>query len=205
MHLVEKEIGRIESKLSTRGGGMVFTRGGLASSRAAVLEGLVGETRLADKVAGILTRVERELDAAEGKIGDKLRFLDLDNDGVVRCLPGRSFLGEARERTRRAEMGCRPRAQHGPFARPMSCKRGRCARTAAAAAKPDSSPPSPMHPACQISMEELQSALSFLREQMGEEELRHMLQELSKHAGADGGIDVNKLMELAKRDDHKDK
>lgn len=53
-------------------------------------------------------------------------------------------------------------------------------------------------------MEELQSALSFLREQMGEEELRHMLQVLSKHAGADGGIDVNKLMELAKREDHED-
>jgi hypothetical protein len=45
---------------------------------------LVGAKRLEDRVAGILQRVERELDDAETKIGDKLRVLDLDCDGVVR-------------------------------------------------------------------------------------------------------------------------
>lgn len=56
----------------------------------------------------------------------------------------------------------------------------------------------------QISVEELQTALSFLREQVGEEELRHMLQVLSREAGTDGAIDVNKLMEMAKREDDED-
>ncbi|KAL6778434.1 MDM38 [Auxenochlorella protothecoides x Auxenochlorella symbiontica] len=137
MELVEKEIGRLESNLTKRGGGMVFTRGALASSRQAALEGMVGESRLADKVASILGRVEAELDAADAHIGNRLHVLDLDQDGV-------------------------------------------------------------------ISVEELQTALSFLREQVGEEELRHMLQVLSREAGTDGAIDVNKLMEMAKREDDED-
>jgi Ca2+-binding EF-hand superfamily protein len=48
-----------------------------------------------------------------------------------------------------------------------------------------------------ISTQELAGAMGFLREQMGEEELRHLLEMLSVEAGKDGGIDVNKLMELA--------
>lgn len=51
-------------------------------------------------------------------------------------------------------------------------------------------------------MEELQTALSFLREQVGEEELRHMLEVLSREASEDGKIDVNKLMDLARHDDN---
>lgn len=54
----------------------------------------------------------------------------------------------------------------------------------------------------QISVEELQTALSFLREQVGEEELRHMLEVLSREASEDGKIDVNKLMDLARHDDN---
>ncbi|KAL4859684.1 Mitochondrial proton/calcium exchanger protein [Chlorella vulgaris] len=131
MELVGKEIGRLEGQLETRGVGMVFTRGTLEAKRQAQLEHLVGAKRLEDRVAGILQRVERELDDAETKIGDKLRVLDLDCDGVV-------------------------------------------------------------------SVAELSSAMTFLREQMGEEELRNLLQMLSLEAGTDGGgIDVNRLMELA--------
>lgn len=53
-------------------------------------------------------------------------------------------------------------------------------------------------------MEELQTALSFLREQVGEEELRHMLELLCREAGKDGKIDVNKLMDLAHDDNAKE-
>jgi len=49
----------------------------------------------------------------------------------------------------------------------------------------------------QISKEELRSAMTFLREQMGEEELRTMLETLDAEAGTAGGIDVSKLMDLA--------
>lgn len=50
-----------------------------------------------------------------------------------------------------------------------------------------------------ISMEELHTAMTFLRQQMGEEELRTMLEALAEEAGAQGGkgIDVSKLMEMA--------
>ena len=50
---------------------------------AAAAGAAVAQNRLADKVAGILSRVERELDDADTKIGDKLRVLDMDNDGIV--------------------------------------------------------------------------------------------------------------------------
>jgi len=49
----------------------------------------------------------------------------------------------------------------------------------------------------QISQEELRSAMTFLKQQMGEEELRSMLEKLDAAAGTAGGIDVFKLMELA--------
>lgn len=39
--------------------------------------------------------------------------------------------------------------------------------------------------------------MTFLREQMGEEELRTMLETLDAEAGTAGGIDVSKLMDLA--------
>jgi len=53
-----------------------------------------------------------------------------------------------------------------------------------------------------ISMEELHTAMTFLRQQMGEEELRTMLEALNAEAGSvgedgKGGIDVCKLMDLA--------
>jgi hypothetical protein len=83
MDLVEKEIGRLNDQLSTRGVGMVFTRGQLGVERQGAVEEALGQQRLADRVAGILQRVEKELDAADSQIGSRLRVLDQDNDGVV--------------------------------------------------------------------------------------------------------------------------
>lgn len=133
MELVQKEIDRLHSVMGSRSVGMVFTRGHLEVDRAR-LEQALGQKRLEERVTGILKRVEKELDDADTKIGDRLRVLDLDNDGIV-------------------------------------------------------------------SQEELRSAMSFLRQQMGEEDLRSMLEALAAEAPASGaqggGIDVAKLMELA--------
>lgn len=81
MDLVEKEIERLEEGLNKRGGSMIFTKGKLG--RESSPKAIVSETRLADKVASILHRVEADLDAADEHIGDRFRVLDLDNDGVV--------------------------------------------------------------------------------------------------------------------------
>ncbi|GAB4818097.1 hypothetical protein N2152v2_005143 [Parachlorella kessleri] len=145
MELVEKEIDRLEGQLEKRGVSMLFSRGSLQVSRPDKLEEVVAGRRLADRVSGILQRIEKELDDADSKIGDSMRVLDLDNDGI-------------------------------------------------------------------ITTDELQTAMSFLREQLGEEELRHMLETLrAEGEGASGeaagsgygqtrhpeGINVNKLMQLA--------
>lgn len=134
MDLVEKEIERLNSQMGSSGRArMVFTKGHLAVDRER-LEQALGQQRLEERVTGILKRVEKELDDADNKIGDKLRVLDMDNDGI-------------------------------------------------------------------ISMDELHTAMKFLRQQMGEEELRGMLEALSAAAGTGpggaGGIDVCKLMDLA--------
>ena len=51
------------------------------------LKEIVPQKRLADKVSGILSRIEAELDAVDEKIGERMHILDLDNDGLVRhCL-----------------------------------------------------------------------------------------------------------------------
>ena len=131
MDLVEKEIERLNSKIGSNGRArMVFTKGHLAVDRERLEEAL-GQQRLEERVTGILKRVEKELDEADQKIGDKLRVLDMDNDGV-------------------------------------------------------------------ISMEELHTAMKFLRQEMGEEDLRGMLEALAGAAPpGGGGIDVCRLMDLA--------
>ncbi len=48
------------------------------------LKEIVPQKRLADKVSGILSRIEAELDAVDEKIGERMHILDLDNDGLVR-------------------------------------------------------------------------------------------------------------------------
>lgn len=51
------------------------------------LKEIVPQKRLADKVSGILSRIEAELDAVDEKIGERMHILDLDNDGLVsHCL-----------------------------------------------------------------------------------------------------------------------
>lgn len=131
MSLVEKEIHRLEQQLTKRGVSMVFSKGLLGVDRdSASAQSGRGAARLADRVAGILTRVERQLDEADSKIGDRLHVLDQDNDGL-------------------------------------------------------------------ISEEELRTALTFLREQLGEDDLRTMLEMLKAEAGEAGSIDVNKLMDLS--------
>lgn len=129
MELVQKEIDRLNDNLGSSAN-MVFTKGNLAVKHDAALNAALGQKALEERVAGILSRVERELDDADTKIGDRMRLLDLDNDGI-------------------------------------------------------------------ISLEELGTAMSFLKEQMGEDELRTMLERLACEAGANGGIDVGKLMDLA--------
>ena len=47
------------------------------------LKEIVPRKRLADKVSGILSRIEAELDAVDEKIGERMHILDLDNDGLV--------------------------------------------------------------------------------------------------------------------------
>ena len=50
------------------------------------LSEIVPQKRLADKVSGILSRIEAELDAVDEKIGERMHILDLDNDGLVSCV-----------------------------------------------------------------------------------------------------------------------
>ena len=55
------------------------------TDRPKELEELVGQQRLADKVTGILQRIERELDTVDSRIGEAMHVLDVDNDGLVGC------------------------------------------------------------------------------------------------------------------------
>ncbi|KAK9846594.1 hypothetical protein WJX81_007347 [Elliptochloris bilobata] len=132
MQLVRAEIERLNQQLGKRGSvSMVFQKGSLLVERPAELEEVVGQKRLADRVTGILSRIEEELDHVDSRIGEAMHVLDADNDGL-------------------------------------------------------------------ISTEELQTAMGFLREQLGEEELRALLGDLN--AWSDDGaspIPVGKLMELA--------
>lgn len=55
----------------------------LQVERPEQLREIVPQKRLADKVSGILSRIEAELDAVDEKIGERMHILDLDNDGLV--------------------------------------------------------------------------------------------------------------------------
>lgn len=57
----------------------------------------MGQKRLADKVSGILQRIEKELDHVDSKIGEAMHLIDLDNDGMVWPLqPHPLFLNQFR-------------------------------------------------------------------------------------------------------------
>ena len=51
--------------------------------RPAEIQEVIGQKRLADKVSGILERIEKELDSVEHSIGESMHVLDTDNDGMV--------------------------------------------------------------------------------------------------------------------------
>lgn len=51
--------------------------------KPAEVEELLGQKRLADKVSGILQRIEKELDNVDIRIGEAMHVIDLDNDGMV--------------------------------------------------------------------------------------------------------------------------
>ena len=51
--------------------------------RPGELHEVVGHERLEANVQTILQRIERELDAVDTRIGEKMHVLDLDNDGLV--------------------------------------------------------------------------------------------------------------------------
>lgn len=57
----------------------------MQTDRPKELEELVGQQRLADKVTGILQRIEWELDTVDSRIGEAMHVLDVDNDGLVGC------------------------------------------------------------------------------------------------------------------------
>lgn len=114
-----------------------------------------------------------------------MKVLDLDRDGVVRWR-GRAGgnwaeeLGGGAARAR-AVSACCPAAaapsQTKPTPRSPACQ-------ADAPTPTPTTPPPPARPPAQISAGELASAMGFLREQMGEEELRALLETLSVEAGA---------------------
>jgi LETM1 and EF-hand domain-containing protein 1 len=135
MGLVKDEIERLNGEMSTRGSvSMVFHQGGVTVDRPKELQEIVPQKRLADKVSGILTRIEHELDVVDEKIGERMHILDLDNDGL-------------------------------------------------------------------ISREELETAMGFLREQLGEDELRMLLDKLNEFGELEEGpINVNNLMQIAQPD-----
>lgn len=132
MDLVKTEITRLNGEVSNRGSmSMVFHHGGVHVERPDELKEIVPQKRLADKVSGILSRIEAELDAVDEKIGERMHILDLDNDGL-------------------------------------------------------------------ISRDELETAMSFLGDQLGEDELRMLLDKLNAYGEAkEGPINVSNLMALA--------
>ncbi|KAL3144484.1 hypothetical protein ABBQ32_004224 [Trebouxia sp. C0010 RCD-2024] len=98
MDLVKTEITRLNGEVANRGSmSMVFHSGGVHVERPDQLSEIVPQKRLADKVSGILSRIEAELDAVDEKIGERMHILDLDNDGLItreELETAMSFLGD---------------------------------------------------------------------------------------------------------------
>jgi LETM1 and EF-hand domain-containing protein 1, mitochondrial len=103
MNLVRVEIDRLNDELAASRGGaakLVFSSSGTARSLRPPVEPLkkaLGAERLADRVPAILTRIERELDAVDARIGEKMHVLDTDGDGVVTEGELRAALGFLRD------------------------------------------------------------------------------------------------------------
>lgn len=94
LNLVKKEISRIGEAGGTEGSSaLLFTGKGLevlhpedAAPAAAAAKEVLPQ-RLSDRVSKILHRIEKELDEVDGKIGGKLKMIDVDGDGLIsRCV-----------------------------------------------------------------------------------------------------------------------
>ena len=104
MGLVRVEIDRLNDELAASRGGaskLVFSSGGARTLRSASardpLKKALGAERLADRVPAILTRIERELDAVDARIGEKMHVLDTDDDGMITEAELRAALGFLRD------------------------------------------------------------------------------------------------------------
>ena len=115
MGLVRVEIDRLNDELAASRGGaakLVFSSGGARTLRSAGGPGGGGESmkkalgaeRLADRVPAILSRIERELDVVDARIGEKMHVLDTDGDGVVTEAELRAALGFLRDQLGEGEL-----------------------------------------------------------------------------------------------------
>lgn len=89
MDIVRKEIQNLGSMQEHGTATMAFTSKGLevmhpedAGTLAQAAQAAM-PSMLTDRVAKILHRIEKELDVVESKIGNKLKVIDLDGDGLI--------------------------------------------------------------------------------------------------------------------------
>lgn len=98
MSLVANEVQRLNKDLSARSAvSMTFTGGKAQVARPESGQAPIGATRLEDRITRILKRIERELDDADSKIGERMHVLDMDNDGLISQAELRSALGFLQE------------------------------------------------------------------------------------------------------------
>ncbi|KAI8468150.1 MAG: LETM1-domain-containing protein [Monoraphidium minutum] len=90
MQLVKREVHRLQDTLGPQvQAQMLFTGGGLQAVRPEdepepeSMPEMKAPLALEERVGGILTRIEKELDDAERAIGERLHVIDLDNDGLI--------------------------------------------------------------------------------------------------------------------------
>ena len=194
MALVRTEVDRLNADLASRGASSLVFSGGAAHVErpggGAARE--VGAERLAGRVPSILARIEAELDSVDARIGDKMHILDADNDGVVSQVRDGGFRRGRRSKEESVTMAA---LLFTLSTLPLSFR---------------SNPP-PLPPPPLLLQEELTNALGFLRDQLGPDELRALLEKLEglrvSAAGADepgpagaAAIDVTRLMAMADED-----
>ena len=107
MDLVKKEVDRLNAEASARGApSLVFRSSGAVAAERPRGGGLLeadtsaanlGAARLSGRVPAILARIERELDAVDARIGERMHVLDEDNDGVISEEELKRALGFLRE------------------------------------------------------------------------------------------------------------
>ena len=80
MRLVRTEADLIKSRVEKGGGQMLFSGGQLVAPKEVID---IGSSALASSVDDMLARIERDMDHAEDKLGNRMRILDQDEDGVI--------------------------------------------------------------------------------------------------------------------------